>query len=80
MTSQSPSPWHLADANTSKATLSGTSMASPHIAGLGAYFLALQGSMTPAALCTYIRNNAVSGVITGVPSGTPNLLAYNGAA
>ncbi|POS70276.1 proteinase T [Diaporthe helianthi] len=62
------------------ATLSGTSMASPHVAGLGAYFLALQGSMTPAALCTYIRNNAISGVITGVPSGTPNLLAYNGAA
>jgi hypothetical protein len=55
-------------------------MASPHVAGLGAYFLALQGSMTPAALCTYIRNNAISGVVTGVPSGTPNLLAYNGAA
>lgn len=67
-------------ANPPQATLSGTSMASPHVAGLGAYFLALQGSMTPAALCTYIRNNANSGVISGVPSGTPNLLAYNGAA
>ncbi|KAL1867928.1 hypothetical protein Daus18300_006203 [Diaporthe australafricana] len=62
------------------ATLSGTSMASPHIAGLGAYFLSLQGAMTPAALCTYIRTNANSGVITGVPSSTSNLLAYNGAA
>lgn len=72
---------YIADAEISpQATLSGTSMASPHIAGLGAYFLALQGSMTPAALCTYIRNNANSGVISGVPSGTPNLLAYNGAA
>ncbi|KAK2599478.1 hypothetical protein N8I77_011230 [Diaporthe amygdali] len=62
------------------ATLSGTSMASPHVAGLGAYFLALVGSMTPAALCSYIQSNAVSGVISGVPSGTSNLLAYNGAA
>lgn len=55
-------------------------MASPHVAGLGAYFLALNGAMTPAALCTYIKTNANSGIISGVPSGTSNLLAYNGAA
>lgn len=61
-------------------TISGTSMASPHIAGLGAYLLALQGSKTPQALCDYIRSTANSGVISSIPSGTSNLLAYNGAA
>ncbi|TLD26542.1 hypothetical protein PspLS_04323 [Pyricularia sp. CBS 133598] len=60
-------------------SIDGTSMASPHIAGLGAYFLALRGPQTPAALCSYIASNANRGVITGLPSGTVNALAYNGA-
>ncbi|KAH9897423.1 subtilisin-like protein [Xylariomycetidae sp. FL2044] len=59
-------------------TISGTSMATPHIAGLGAYLLALQGSKTPAALCSYIASTANSGVLTSIPSGTVNLLAFNG--
>jgi subtilisin family serine protease len=57
-------------------SISGTSMASPHIAGLGAYYLGL-GASTPTNLCTYIRSQALSGRITGVPSGTSNLLAQN---
>ncbi|RYP70049.1 hypothetical protein DL771_005740 [Monosporascus sp. 5C6A] len=61
-------------------TISGTSMASPHIAGLGAYLLTLEGNRSPAALCTRIRSLATSGVLSGVPSGTVNLLAYNGAS
>ncbi|KAK4458204.1 putative cuticle-degrading protease precursor [Cladorrhinum samala] len=64
--------------NTATNTISGTSMASPHIAGLGAYLLTLYGKKTPTALCTYIANTALSGVITGLPSGTVNRLAYNG--
>ncbi|GAB1315274.1 hypothetical protein MFIFM68171_05484 [Madurella fahalii] len=59
-------------------TISGTSMASPHVAGLAAYLLALLGNRSPEALCTYIRNTAVSGVITGLPSGSVNRLAFNG--
>ncbi|KAL2269242.1 hypothetical protein VTJ83DRAFT_4088 [Remersonia thermophila] len=59
-------------------TISGTSMASPHIAGLGAYLLALQGKKSPAELCNYIKNTAHSGVLTGLPSGTTNKLAFNG--
>ncbi|KAK9775386.1 putative Cuticle-degrading protease [Seiridium cardinale] len=39
--------------NSATNTISGTSMATPHITGLGAYFLALNGAKTPAALCTY---------------------------
>lgn len=60
-------------------TISGTSMASPHIAGLAAYLLALRGSSSPAALCSYIASTATSGALTSVRSGTVNLLAYNGS-
>ncbi|KAI1763090.1 peptidase S8/S53 domain-containing protein [Hypoxylon sp. FL1150] len=58
-------------------TISGTSMASPHIAGLGAYYLGLAASPV-ASLCEYIAQTALSGVISDVPSGTANLLANNG--
>lgn len=60
-------------------TISGTSMASPHIAGLAAYLLALRGSQSPAALCSYIASTATKGSLTSVRSGTVNLLAYNGS-
>lgn len=53
-------------------------MATPHVAGLGAYLLALLGPKTPEALCEYIKTTATAGKITGIPSGTVNLLAFNG--
>ncbi|KAI1082518.1 proteinase T-like protein [Whalleya microplaca] len=59
-------------------TISGTSMASPHITGLGAYLLTLEGDMTPAALCSRIQDLASENALSGVPSGTKNLLAFNG--
>ena len=65
-------------------TISGTSMATPHIVGLGAYLLALEGARQPGALCERIRALATRDVLSGVPGGilgigaTPNLLAYNG--
>lgn len=58
--------------------ISGTSMASPHIAGLGAYFLGLGQSAD--GLCEYIRDLSLEGVISGVRAGTDNLLAQNGEA
>ncbi|KAH9883883.1 peptidase S8/S53 domain-containing protein [Xylariomycetidae sp. FL2044] len=58
-------------------TISGTSMASPHIAGLGAYFLGL-GAASASSMCEYIASAALSDVIDGVPSSTDNLLANNG--
>ncbi|EGZ76010.1 putative endopeptidase K [Neurospora hispaniola] len=63
---------------TAKNTISGTSMATPHITGLGAYLLTLLGKKSPAALCSYIASTANSGVISGIPSGTVNKLAFNG--
>ncbi|KAF1941291.1 subtilisin-like serine protease-like protein PR1A [Clathrospora elynae] len=59
-------------------TISGTSMATPHVAGLGAYILAFEGKMTPAALSTRLQTLATKNKITGVPSGTKNYLAFNG--
>ncbi|KAK8877080.1 Cuticle-degrading protease [Apiospora arundinis] len=61
-------------------TISGTSMASPHIAGLAAYLLGLGTAPTnPVELCAYIGKTALSGVVSQVPESTVNLLANNGA-
>jgi hypothetical protein len=53
-------------------------MASPHIAGLGAYLAGLEGFPGPEALCERIRELATPDVLAGIPSGTANLLAFNG--
>jgi subtilisin family serine protease len=61
-------------------TISGTSMASPHIAGLAAYLLGLGTAPTnPVELCAYMGKTALNGVISQVPKSTANLLANNGA-
>ena len=59
-------------------TISGTSMATPHVAGLAAYILAFEGKMTPAALASRLQALALKNKITGVPRSTVNYLAFNG--
>ena len=59
-------------------TISGTSMATPHVAGLAAYLLALEGKKTPAALASRIQSLAIKTKVSGVPSSTKNYLAFNG--
>jgi cerevisin len=68
-------------------TISGTSMASPHIAGLLAYYLSLQpakdsafavAEITPKKLKENIIAIATEGALTDVPSDTKNVLAWNG--
>lgn len=68
-------------------TISGTSMASPHIAGLLAYFLSLQpaknsayavADITPKELKANLISIATPGMLSDVPSSTKNILAWNG--
>ncbi|KAH7091581.1 peptidase S8/S53 domain-containing protein [Paraphoma chrysanthemicola] len=68
-------------------TISGTSMASPHIAGLLAYLLSLQPSkdsafavadITPKKLKANLISIATVGALSDVPSNTKNILAWNG--
>jgi serine protease len=54
-------------------TISGTSMASPHVAGAVALYLQTNSSATPSQVTSAIKNNAVSGKISSA-NGSPNLL------
>lgn len=70
------------------ATLSGTSMASPHICGLLTYYLSLQpstdsefatkGAVTPEQMKKNLISYGTEGVLKDVDADTPNILAYNG--
>jgi subtilisin family serine protease len=55
-------------------TISGTSMASPHIAGVATLYKSANGDASQSTITTWIINNASNGVISGNPSGTPNRL------
>jgi subtilisin family serine protease len=57
-------------------SLSGTSMASPHFAGVAVLYKATYGDQPSATVSNWIVTNATNGVITGNPAGTPNKLLY----
>lgn len=62
--------------NTSTATMSGTSMASPHTAGVVALMLEKNPGAAPSSIASQLINNATRGVVRSVPSATPNLLIF----
>jgi subtilisin family serine protease len=71
------STWHTSTTATN--TLSGTSMAAPHAAGVAARYKATYGDAATATVDAWIKNRATLNVISGNPTGTPNRLLYIGA-
>jgi subtilisin family serine protease len=59
-------------------TISGTSMASPHVAGVAALLLQEDPSLTPAKIIERIRADATPGVVTNAGRGSPNILLFTG--
>ncbi len=70
------SAWNTSDTATN--TISGTSMASPHVAGGAALYLGANPSASPAAVQTAMKNNATKNKITSPGSGSPNNLLFVG--
>ncbi|HEV2148258.1 MAG TPA: S8 family peptidase [Longimicrobiaceae bacterium] len=68
------SAWHTSTSATN--TISGTSMASPHVAGVGALYLAGNPGASNSTVRSWIINNSTANVISGNPTGTPNRLLY----
>ncbi|GLY25507.1 S8 family peptidase [Micromonospora sp. NBRC 101691] len=70
------SAWHTGDTATN--TISGTSMASPHVAGAAALVLAANPSYTPQQVRDKLVNDATANVVTNPGAGSPNRLLYTG--
>ncbi len=60
------------------ATISGTSMATPHVTGAAALYLSTAPSATPSQVTQALTGNATTNLLTSVPAGTPNRLLYTG--
>ena len=69
------SSWYTS--TTATATLSGTSMASPHVAGVAALYKQANPSASPTTIRNAIVNNATTGVVTNAGTGLPNRLLYS---
>jgi subtilisin family serine protease len=69
------SSWPTSDTATN--TISGTSMATPHVAGVAALYLQNNPGATPSAVSTAIIDNATTGKVTGAGTGSPNRLLYS---
>jgi subtilisin family serine protease len=70
------STWSTGDTATD--TISGTSMAAPHVAGAAALHLAANPGATPAQVQSAIVARATTGVVASPGSGSPNRLLYTG--
>ena len=68
------SAWHTG--STALATSSGTSMASPHVAGAAALVLAENPGATPSQVAQHLMEAATTNVVTSAGTGSPNRLLH----
>ena len=64
------------DSETAVRTISGTSMAAPHVAGAAAIYFGMSNSGTVTELSSYLATESTSDVIQGLPVNTVNKLLY----
>lgn len=57
-------------------TISGTSMASPHVAGVVARFIANNSGLTPQQVANSLKKSGTSSVLSDVGSSSPNSLLF----
>jgi subtilisin family serine protease len=69
------SAWATSDTATN--TISGTSMASPHVCGVSALYLQAHPGSSPATIRNAIVNGSTTGRLTGIGTGSPNRLLYS---
>jgi len=69
------SAWHTS--NTATNTIDGTSMASPHVAGVAALYLQGNPSASPATVTSAIVSTATSNKVTSAGTGSPNKLLFS---
>jgi len=67
-------PWY--NSNSATRTISGTSMAAPHVAGAAALVLGRFPAYPPSQVGSYLTTNATAGVVTSPGGGSPNRLLF----
>ena len=70
------SAWYTS--NTATNTISGTSMATPHVAGAAALYLQTNPTATAQQVRDALVSNGTANVIKSIGPGTPNILLYTG--
>lgn len=68
------SAWY--NSNSATNTISGTSMAAPHVAGVAALYLDETPTSTPTQIESLLSSRATTGKVTDAKSGSPNELLY----
>ncbi|WP_143447620.1 S8 family peptidase, partial [Kineosporia sp. R_H_3] len=69
------SAWNTS--NTATNTISGTSMATPHVVGVAALYLATHTTASPATVRNAIVNGSTTGVVTSPGTNSPNRLLFS---